>query len=68
MLSLGPEMIHDLGATHLLQGKNPAAPVKLNILELIAEIAALHKSMPVQASLAVCARFAYLVSEHAINW
>ncbi|TFY50092.1 hypothetical protein EVJ58_g11196 [Rhodofomes roseus] len=48
---------------HLTKSKNKRVttpPLKLNILELAAEISALHKSAPIKLTLEVCARIAYL--------
>jgi len=63
LLSLGTELLTTHKAMHLVRqsGKAKApTPEKLNILQLVAEVAALHKSAPVRVTLEVCARIAYL--------
>ncbi|KAH9920180.1 uncharacterized protein B0H18DRAFT_1122141 [Fomitopsis serialis] len=64
LLSIGPEKLTELDAMHLTKPKNaktqPTPPVKLNILQLAAEVSGLHRSAPAKLTLELCARIAYL--------
>ncbi|KAH9828835.1 uncharacterized protein C8Q71DRAFT_863690 [Rhodofomes roseus] len=64
LFSIGPDRLIELNAIHFTKPKNPKTqatpPVKLNVLQLAAEISGLYKLDPVRLTLELCARVAYL--------